>query len=539
MNKPLLIIICDFLLISFISLIAKSLGNASPGEVRAEPAPAQEESVSGRDMLEVLEMALREKQEEQASLARELIDYKEQLTDTQSLLRVRENDLEATQNDLTSMQENLESMQGDLDAAQTDLEGKEAMVRRIEEERNRLESSYETTQQNLDSVQEEYQKVMSEAEQLEENLASTSQEALISQTRLETMTQELNVRRKEAEQTQEQMARLEEERRALEEEKHQLALDLRQSRTEAVLAKEHVAIARADVESAREDVVWARNEVLEMRNEVKIERTEKQAIIEKSELLATQVAELAEKSEEFKEEIRTNRPSSANSIFVDVQNNQLDTRFTAVKSGLFGERSVPRQSRSVVATNGRDHFLLYHISDTPLSLESSETPMRLTGEVRRGEAAYSIVEMGPIALDPRILAVPVDQAVVQSLGCKVYSLAADPYKFEEAVLVTARNSNFDEVSFKIDPDHPGYVKMNRPTFGKILGQFTPSRGDLVFSMTGELLGMMANNKYCAVFGEVSLGEMRIGFGDRYSEDATSRVLSLLHNRLEALSFSLQ
>ena len=42
------------------------------------------------------------------------------------------------------------------------------------------------------------------------------------------------------------------------------------------------------------------------------------------------------------------------------------------------------------------------------------------------------------------------------------------------------------------------MKLNRSLLKGLFGQFNPSRGDLVFSRTGELLGVMANSTYCMV-----------------------------------------
>ncbi len=550
MNKPLLIVICDFMLISFLSLISgvDLDTEAAAAPVPKEPAEAEEDPVLGaRDVVDLLEMALSEEQELQDSLKQERDQYRDQLSSARSLLQDREEVLEATQSaletaqgDLEATRNDVESLQDNLEEARTLLDDREAMVRGMEEERSRLEEDYQSTQRDLAQLQEEYQGVIDETRQLEDALEDTSKQAAISQVQLETISQELNVRRKEATQMQQRMAQLEEQRMASEKEKQQLALDLRESRTQAVLAREHWEIARADVESARADVEWARGEVVEARNEVKVARTEKHEIMQRSEEVAAQVAELAVRSEEFQEEVRTNRPITANSIFNEVQNNSVDSEFTVKKKGgLLGERTRDVSCRSVLATYGGSHFILHHIDDTPLTLDAQNRVVSMRGAVRRGGIAYSIGQIGALSQDPRILAIPVDQEAAQGLGCKIYQVSADPYRFEEAVLVTYRNKKFGEVSFKVDPEHPGYVKMDRPIFSGLLGQFAPSRGDLVFSKTGELLGMMANNKYCLVFGGISFQESTFACGQDYSEGEAERVLARMRSRYESLPFALR
>ena len=63
-------------------------------------------------------------------------------------------------------------------------------------------------------------------------------------------------------------------------------------------------------------------------------------------------------------------------------------------------------------------------------------------------------------------------------------------------MVGAQESYYGECSFQIDVSTPLYVRMDRNSLKGLFGKFNPSRGDLVFSRTGELLGVMANNTYC-------------------------------------------
>ena len=99
-------------------------------------------------------------------------------------------------------------------------------------------------------------------------------------------------------------------------------------------------------------------------------------------------------------------------------------------------------------------------------------------------------------LDPRVVFMPVTPAEARELGGTAYRTSSDPYKFQDAVLVGAQESYYGECSFQIDLTTPLYVKMDRNSLKGLFGKFNPSRGDLVFSRTGELLGVMANNTYC-------------------------------------------
>ena len=61
---------------------------------------------------------------------------------------------------------------------------------------------------------------------------------------------------------------------------------------------------------------------------------------------------------------------------------------------------------------------------------------------------------------------------------------------------------FGEVIFQMDPKNRDYVKLEKGFIRALMGEFDPTRGDLVFSQTGELLGIMANSRYCHIIKSV-------------------------------------
>ena len=64
----------------------------------------------------------------------------------------------------------------------------------------------------------------------------------------------------------------------------------------------------------------------------------------------------------------------------------------------------------------------------------------------------------------------------------------------------------------------------------MFGKFNPSRGDLVFSRTGELLGVMANNTYCVMiknFNPAATFQFAQDMRDRRTGETLSRLYSLI------------
>jgi hypothetical protein len=133
---------------------------------------------------------------------------------------------------------------------------------------------------------------------------------------------------------------------------------------------------------------------------------------------------------------------------------------------------------------------------------------------------------------------PVDEAQVTALGGKVYPIAAEPFKFPEAVLVNGGGQGYGEVSFKLDASMPTYVRVDNRIFKRLFGDFAPSRGDLVFSKTGELLGIMVNDDFCAVIRNFT--PLRtIKTGDDVKSQNTSQILDELSARYRNLPLNLQ
>jgi hypothetical protein len=69
--------------------------------------------------------------------------------------------------------------------------------------------------------------------------------------------------------------------------------------------------------------------------------------------------------------------------------------------------------------------------------------------------------------------------------------------------------------------------LDRSFLKGLFGQFNPSRGDLVFSKSGELLGVMANNSYCLRIRDFSPAAT-LAFGRGAKPENTGDTLARLY-----------
>jgi hypothetical protein len=80
--------------------------------------------------------------------------------------------------------------------------------------------------------------------------------------------------------------------------------------------------------------------------------------------------------------------------------------------------------------------------------------------------------------------------------------------------------------------------MDHNSLKGLFGKFNPSSGDLVFSKTGELLGIMANSTYCMMIPNFSAAAT-FQFGDDVRKEHTGETLAMLYSLVNQMPFKLQ
>jgi hypothetical protein len=149
-----------------------------------------------------------------------------------------------------------------------------------------------------------------------------------------------------------------------------------------------------------------------------------------------------------------------------------------------------------------------------------------------------VSELHFLQLDPRLLVVPVDDALAARLGAKVYRLAAEPFKFPEAVLVRGEDGRYGETTFRLDAANPGYVRLDNRIVTRLFGEIAPKRGDLVFAKTGELIGVLVNDSHCVILGDFTAAQTLL-IGEEAAQDNTAALFRALQARWSRLPSKLQ
>ena len=121
---------------------------------------------------------------------------------------------------------------------------------------------------------------------------------------------------------------------------------------------------------------------------------------------------------------------------------------------------------------------------------------------------------------------------------KVEAAVPQSPKIQNAVTAQLKKYGLDIIDFKIDLNTPKYVKLDRSLLRGLFGKFNPSRGDLVFSRTGELLGIMVNSTYCLMIHNFAAAAT-LQFGPDVRGEHTGSTLSQFYFNVFNMPLRLQ
>ena len=466
MNRSILIVICDFLLVSLLAFSTVDINKASDeGRDRTVQIEIATNQVveSGKDLAAVMRVALAEERKQRDILMGELA-------------KTRQSATEQEKQALTTLQE-LQSQQ---------------------KETERWQQQFALSQTNLQT--------------LNAQLQSRASEALMSQERLAALEAELRKKSDQASTLQQQIS------------------DLSLSNQATLSEKQRLAGQLQVVEAEKRQVT---EQVSRMQEEVKVERQEKAKLAEGVQALAT-------RSGQLETEIRENRPQAPNTIFSEFMSNRVEAKFSAHRSGLIGTNKK-RDTGTILINDGTNIFALCHVEETPLTFFNPGVNWeQLDGSLVHNSAQVPVKTVAFHFRDPRVVLIPLTAAEVKQLGAKVYRLSNTPFKFQDAVLIGANPADtyYGECKFEIDPSTPQYVRLDHSVIRGLFGKFNPSRGDLVFTKTGDFLGIMANSSYCLVIKSYE-ASAHLQFGSDVKTQNTGSLLSLLYDRVAGLPSRLQ
>ena len=578
MNKTLLLILCDFLLLNLIHFTAWDKLDKENESTRAQGG-AEKAGVMGdptRD-LELAAVRIKEREEDiknqmaaVAALRNALTSTKEEMGNQLAAANIKGNQLAAAlsaeQQARADKEKALSSTEAQRLAILKEFEKQQARAAEAKQEREELAN-------NNKDLTNRISQLTARMGDLNVNLTNAVKQLNDEKARVSDLSAEL--RAAEAIAAREKQAAAAAKTEAIAAQKVATTANARAAtaNAEAQAAKNNAQAQISKIESMAEKRVQAANTIANTalkrvetaqaqvvattKAKAQVEQTLAATTAEKQELTKAVVNERQDKeiaqaaAQQLRDEIAKkipDQPINANMMATLYSQNRVTLLTTAART-----LSKPKKESNTIlievleynpATRKNIPYVhaITHVRETPYRLAANALGWRESAASLSSSStsAQPLHHVRFLKSDPRIVIAPVgppDSPQVKALGVKPYKLAAKPFKFPKAFIMKRDGRSFGEVIFRMDPRNREYVKFDKSLVRSIMGDFSPSQGDLVFSQTGELLGIMANNQYCHVITGVSPADAVV-FGQHQSNSLANK-LAKMHALVKAKASELQ
>ena len=512
MNKTLMLVICDFLLLSMLALARFD----PPKEAATATLDATASSATAEaELIELLEESLQSELSSRQNLTEDLTETRESLQQKARALAEREAALEATRTDLaasTAQAEELARSKAQIEAEQAALAAEKA---RLEAESTQLAARFDRTRTELEANKSQQVELVSTLGQLKAQ-SSVTQEKL-NQTEEELIAREIALAEREA-----ALKAAEADKAALQAERETLNRQLEVAQAERRLLEQNLTQEQTEKQQLQEE------------KELAFARADR--LTENVSQLGQGVSTLTQASEDIKKEIEAARPQTMSEIFTRFQNHRASLRFTATERGLFGAESIKTyESKSIlIRDESGATYLVTHSANSPFAFgKNANNLLAASLEVSLANRRFPVSQIGFLSADPRILFVPLPQSLVDASGLETFPLALQPERWEEAVLVKNDESNFGRTGFRRLTESERFLKMDRPALGQLFADFASSRGDLAFTKNSQFIGLLTDTEHAVVINDFLASAItRLGKG--FDPEQNAATLDRLRDRLQQL-----
>ena len=504
MNKTLMLVICDFLLLSMLAM-----ARFDPPEDPPEPTldATASAATAEAELIELLEESLKAEQGSRQNLSADLQETRQSLQKKARLLAEREAALEATR--------------GDLEATSAEAKSLAEETARLAAERAELAAEQETLAQRFERTRDQLDQASEERIRLSDTLGQAKEARSVSEERLKQTEEALRQREIQLAEREAELDAAEAEKKHLAEAQAELNQRLEVTETERRLLAENLGQEQAEKRDAlaRADRMTDNVAVLG------------QGVTQ----IGQNVTTLAESSEAMQQEIEASRPQTMSEIFTRFQENRARIRFVSSEKRLFGsnaERSY--ESRSVLIEGGDSStYLVTHARNSPFTSSKSARLDAVELQVSLPGGTIRINQIGLLAADPRIIFIPLPKTLVDSANLATFYLARQPERWEEAVLIKSDESNFGRTEFRRLTSSARFLKMERPALGELFADFAASRGDFAFTKNSQLIGLLTDSSHAVVIDDFIAAAV-LDLGERFDPDKARKTMNQVERRTTQL-----
>lgn len=489
MNRSLLLVVCDFLLLSLLGLADfERSGQPVTGEDNVRAIETTSTPEPDNAMMDLLASALAAEQTSQVELQEELSRAKEELSALESSKEALSESLEEKTQAMAEREKQLAEARED--------------AKRVAEEKAAAEERAAAIQEERDRIAAERQTAADEAKQLSATVDELASRANTSEEELQRRSAELARLESELAERTQKLAEAERRRDEVETDRIRLV-------NEVATAEREKLLLSSTLQSARETI--------------NVERREKEQLRQQTESLTEGVTRLADASTEITAEVKKLRPKTTNEIFQNVKANQVRIQFEGANAGIFSENSFSESVETVLTeVNGRV-FLWVQLSQTPFADPDRRRFINsLDVFLQAGDTRFRVPQLGILRDEKTLLFLPLSEEIVGRLGVEIFPTSQTPFRFEDMVVIDLPDTRYGESSFRINTRKPGYLEIDSRVFSALFGEFSPSAGDLAFTRTGEFLGIVTKAGEAWMVESVNTGG-KIDFGEKFTRSQLNQL----------------
>lgn len=561
MNRSLLLVVCDFLLLSILALarfdVPEGATIAQDGQkvVSKEVIERISDGESYDDVVAELE-ATNETLLENLSSDKDALEKQKEVLEEQILQRQKE--LESKEQAIASRDEVIAGNEVAIAEAQNEAAELAKQREEIAQKREELLQSNAASKKELELLAKNLEEAKKKQEQLSELKDKKEREAASMRVELAATLEKAKAEEKAAEEAKALLmdekkrsdalvastAKIDQKIDSLNQGLQGVGKDLRDVGVGLAGVGDRITTVTQEVSSVKEDVSKVGAEVSGVKATVAEVSEEVSGVGSKVENIKKEVEETAAVQKENFEKLNERQKQSLNEIFTKYEQNkvQLELEFTH-KGGFLGtEKKDTFTMDSIILADGSFAYSLVHVRDSPFRLQPRPRSLvSVTGSLT-GDKLKDPIAIKEIAFmdDPRIIIIPLyldPKKLVETSEIEIFSAPQNPYLFSEAVVVDSKKGRFGQTNFVRDERDSRYIKVEHTSFAFLTGKFDPAESDLVFSQKGELLGIMVNNNFA--FHVKNLGSRlhsgsRTLLGKSFEPSKTNTLLSSLGKKLFGL-----
>lgn len=303
MSKSIMIVICDFLLLSLLSLANFDSPQSEDAAMKVKEESMRQQAFADSQMLDLLKMSLDSERDRRMEINADVSKLAKVAEENKNLAERQKKILDARERELKQL-------------AKTKSDLEKERIKILSQSRD-LESRVESTEKRNQRLQEEIMSASARLEKsaqerltLEKRLGDMKQMDSSTKQKLEAVQTELRLNKEYLEKLKVEGEALKSENRAIETEKRALATQLEVATTKTQIYEENIK----------------RYQTL-----VDIEKNEKEKIREHAETLAVGVGELATQQEKLTQNVRDLRPQTSSEIFENIKSRFVNVIFAYTK----------------------------------------------------------------------------------------------------------------------------------------------------------------------------------------------------------------